>query len=252
MTESIITTSSAGSPDPSGRRATAISIIVPVLNEAELIRSCLTNLRRCAPKAEIIVVDGGSSDGTYELAVELSDQCVVSARCGRAAQMNEGARIARGEIFWFLHVDAEVPPFCLDEIRSALRRPEFVGGFFRVRIPKSSFVYRLTDGFAHYAGIVLRMRCGDHGMFCRRDVFVRIGGFPDVPVMEDVEFFRRLHRIGKIGRIKKHLIVSARRYELVGPVRLTLAYGFIAILYAVGMPWPILASLYSRFCQFRE
>jgi GT2 family glycosyltransferase len=166
--------------------------------------------------------------------------------------MNQGARIAQGEILWFLHVDAEVPPFCLDEIKSALRQPEFVGGFFRMRIPRSALIYRLTDGFAHYAGVILRMRCGDHGMFCRRDVFSRIGGFPDVPVLEDVEFFRRLHRVGKIRRIEKRLIVSARRYESVGPMRLTLAYGFIAILYATGMPWPILASLYSRFCQRRE
>ena len=224
-----------------------ISIVVPVLNEASLIGPFLTNLRRRAPEAEIIVVDGGSADGTAELAAGLCDRLIGSSP-GRALQMNEGARAARGTVLWFLHVDAEVPATCLSDIAKVLQDPDVVGGFFRIHLPRRQLVYRLTDTFAHYAGIVLRMRCGDHGIFCRADAFADVGGFPEVPIMEDVEFFRALGRRGKVYRLPSSLIVSPRRYEAVGPLRLTLSYGLIATLYAIGVPLSVLASIYSKTC----
>jgi len=110
--------------------------------------------------------------------------------------MNVGAGAAGGDILWFLHADTEVPLESLNEIARIMRNPKVCGGFFRIRLPAAPAVYRLTDGFAHYAGLVLRMRCGDHGIFCRRNAFVDAGGFPDVALMEDVEFFRRLRRCG--------------------------------------------------------
>jgi hypothetical protein len=109
-------------------------------------------------------------------------------------------------------------------------------------------VYRLTDSFAHYAGLLLRMRCGDHGMFCRRTAFVDAGGFPDVPLMEDVEFFRRLRRCGRVMHSNKRIGASPRRYEMVGPIRLTFAYGFIATLYLFGVSLSTLAGIYRRTC----
>src|SRR5205823_8561931 len=104
---------------------------------------------------------------------------------------------------------------------------DVVGGYFRIRLP-GGLVYRLTDSFAHYAGLLLRIRCGDHGIFCRRTAFTYAGGFPAVPLMEDVEFFRRLRRFGRVVHSEKRIAASPRRYEAVGPLRLTLAYGFIA------------------------
>jgi uncharacterized protein len=92
------------------------------------------------------------------------------------------------------------------------------------------------------------MRCGDHGIFCRRNVFVDVGGFPEVPLMEDVEFFRRLSRSGRVTYSDKRIVVSARRYETIGPARLTFAYGFIATLYACGVPLSVLARIYQRAC----
>ena len=118
-------------------------------------------------------------------AIRLSGAASAAVR----RQMNVGADAAGGDIFWFLHADAEVPLESLNEIARIMRNPEVCGGFFRIRLPAAPAVYRLTDGFAHYAGLLLRMRCGDHGMFCRRTAFVDAGGFPDVPLMEDVEFF---------------------------------------------------------------
>src|SRR6266571_1558635 len=225
---------------------TQFSIIVPVFNEALLIRPFLKQLRARAPGAEIIVADGGSSDGTVDLATGFCDQ-LVKSESNRAIQMNTGASAARGDVLWFVHVDAELPLRCLDEIGRILDDPSVVGGYFRIRLPRR-LVYRLTDSFAHYAGIMLRMRCGDHGIFCRRTAFLDIGGFPKVPLMEDVEFFRQLYRSGRVTYSDKRILVSPRRYEAIGRTRLTLAYGFIATLYIFGVPLSMLASIYKRLC----
>jgi rSAM/selenodomain-associated transferase 2 len=225
---------------------TKFSVIVPVLNEAPLIRPFLQHLRNRAPEAEIVVADGGSTDGTAELSVDFCDQ-LVRSQSNRAMQMNAGGQAARGDILWFVHVDAEVPWGCLDEIDHIMDDPKVAGGYFRIRLPRNP-VYRLTDSFAHYAGVLLRMRCGDHGLFCRHTTFLDVGGFPEVPLMEDVEFFRRLQRRGRVTYSNKRILVSARRYETIGRVRLTLAYGSIALLYIFGMPLPKLASLYERIC----
>jgi rSAM/selenodomain-associated transferase 2 len=224
-----------------------VSIIVPVLNEALLIHPFLEHLRERAPGAEIIVVDGASTDGTYELAAGLCDQLIRSSQRSRALQMNAGACAANGDIFWFLHADADVPTGCLDEIGRIIGDPTVSGGYFRIRLP-APVVYRLTDTFAHYAGLLFRIRCGDHGIFCRRTAFIAVGGFPNVPLMEDVEFFRRLRRCGRVVHSNKRIAASPRRYEAVGPLHLTLAYGFIATLYLLGVPTSALSRIYQNAC----
>jgi rSAM/selenodomain-associated transferase 2 len=224
-----------------------ISVIVPVFNEAPLIRPFLQQLRERAPGAEIIIVDGGSCDGTGRLGAGLCDQLVESKR-SRAVQMNSGARAAHQDLLWFVHVDTEVPCGCLDEIEHIMDDPKVVGGYFRIRLPRG-LVYRLTDTFAHYAGILLRMRCSDHGIFCRRTAFLEIGGFPEVPLMEDIEFFRKLHGCGCVKYTKRRLLVSARRYETIGRARLTFVHGLIVTLYILGVPLPKLASIYNGACR---
>ena len=225
-----------------------VSIIIPVFNEARLIRPFLSNLRERTRGAEIIVVDGASTDGTDQLAQGFCDQVIRSDESSRAKQMNVGADAAGGDILWFLHADAGVPVESLDEIGRIMRDPKVCGGFFRIRLPAAPAVYRLTDGLAHYAGLLLGMRCGDHGIFCRRSAFVDAGGFPDVPLMEDVKFFRRLRRSGRIVHSNKRIEASPRRYETVGPTRLTFAYGSIATLYLFGVSLSTLARIYDRTC----
>ena len=225
-----------------------VSIIVPVFNEAPSIRPFLSNLRERTRGAEIIVVDGASTDGTDRLAQGFCDQVIRTGERSRAKQMNAGADAAAGDIFWFLHADAEVPLESLSEIGRIMGNPKVCGGFFRIRLQAAPLVYRLTDGFAHYAGLLLRMRCGDHGIFCRRTAFVDAGGFPDVPLMEDVEFFRRLRRRGRVLHSDKRIGASPRRYETVGPTRLTFAYGSIATLYFCGVSLSTLARIYRRTC----
>ena len=227
-------------------RHPSISIIIPVLNEIGLIEHFLSQLRERASGAELIVVDGGSSDETPQAARPLCDQLLQSAP-GRARQLNAGARVAHGDILWFLHADVEPPPRCLDCIQEVLSQAG--GGYFRIRMPRSSPIYRLTDSFAHYAGQLLRMRCGDHGLFCRRSIFEAIGGFPELPLMEDVEFYRALRRVAKVRHTSARLTVSPRRYERLGALRITASYGLIAMLYTFGVRPAKLARLYARTCS---
>jgi uncharacterized protein len=223
------------------------SIIVPVLNEGAAIRSFLKQLRRRASGAEIIVVDGGSSDDTRELAAGFCDELVTSSP-GRAPQMSAGAALSHGDVLWFLHADVEIPEGCLGAMEDTLLSESVVGGYFRITLPRPQLVYRLTDSFAHYAGILLHVRCGDHGFFCRRSVFEEVGGIPDAGFMEDVEFYRALKRCGRMVAISQRMIVSPRRYEAVGPLRLTLMFGLIASLYVIGIPRRALERLYNTFC----
>src|SRR5256886_10379738 len=206
---------------------TRISIIVPVWNEAPLIRPFLQHVRERAPETEIIVVDGRSSDGTGELAGKFADR-IVRTRRNRAVQMNAGARVASGYVLWFLHVDVELPAQFLDEIGRTLNDPNVAGGYFRIRLPQSPFVYRLTDSFAHYAGILLRMRCGDHGIFCRRRLFEDLGGLPENPIMVDVEYFRMLPRRRRVPHTPTPIISNPRRDEISGHVRRNLVFRLIA------------------------
>ena len=225
-----------------------VSIIIPVLNEATLIAPFLRHLRERAPEAEIIVVDGGSTDETTALASSLCDKLVVSKR-GRAEQLNSGASAARGSVLWFLHADSRVPKGCLDEIHTALEAPDAVGGYFRIQLPQTHAIYRLTDGVAHYTGMVLRIRCGDHGFFCRSNIFFQSGGFPHVPLMEDVKFFRKMRSFGRVRVVHRRLQTNARRHEQFGRARVTLIYGLIAALYACRVPLPLLAAMYAKTFQ---
>jgi rSAM/selenodomain-associated transferase 2 len=229
------------------RSVCKISIIIPTLNEARLIRPLLLHLRERAPGAEVVVADGGSEDGTAELSAGLCD-AVVKTRANRAIQMNAGAQCATGDAFWFLHADVSIPFQSLDKINRALDDPNVVGGFFRIVLPRPELVYRLTDSLAHYLGLLLRMRCGDHGIFCRRDAFDEVGGFPVLPLMEDVEFFRAALRLGQMRVIPERIAVSSRRYEAIGPLRLSLSYGLIGFLHLLRVPGETLAGLYNRLC----
>jgi len=225
-----------------------ISIIVPVLNEAVLIRQFLRELKKRVPEAEILVVDGTSSDQTAGSAAPLCDR-VVQTTAGRARQMNAGARAAQGDVLWFLHADATVPPTAADEIARVLSDPDVAGGFFRIRIPRPSLIYRVSDCLAHYAGLLFGIRYGDHGFFCRRETFEKIGGFPEVALMEDADFFRKLRRAGKICVIPEPIAIEPRRYEQIGPGRLTLVFALMSVLYFLRAPRHWLQWIYDRACS---
>jgi rSAM/selenodomain-associated transferase 2 len=238
---------SASPPGGKGR----ISVIVPVLDEAAGIREFLAHVRNRAPGAEIIVVDGGSADGTARLAADGCDRLLTSPR-GRARQMNAGADVACGEVLWFLHADSQLPHSCLDEILRALADPRTIGGCFRIRFPRPEPIYRLNDALGNLGVVVLRCGYGDHGIFCLRDAFIAAGRYPDVPIMEDGDLYRALSRRGRMRLLAGQIVTSPRRYERVGPWRLTGAFALIAALWYLRVPHRDLARIYRRFCTHAD
>ncbi|MEY2520042.1 MAG: hypothetical protein QOF24_1801 [Verrucomicrobiota bacterium] len=223
-----------------------LSIVLPVLNEAPQIRNFLLHLRDVAPGAEIIVVDGGSHDGTAAIAEPLADM-VILAPCGRASQMNAGAAVARSDVLWFLHADLQVPPNALREIEHALADQRAVGGCFRLRFPEKQRIYRVSDSVGNVAVEVFGFALGDHGIFCRREVFDQIGGYRDVPILEDAEIYRALRSRGRMVQLREEILCSPRAYLKYGPYWTTAIYFLILALYVAGVPISWLNGIYRRF-----
>jgi rSAM/selenodomain-associated transferase 2 len=224
-----------------------LSVIVPVLNEAPLIGEFLRKVRTVlGPESEIIVVDGGSSDGTCPTAERFADRLITAPR-GRASQMNAGAKIAGGEVLWFLHADLEPPPASLHRIQSALAGSHVVGGCFRLRFPRCELIYRVSDSLGNLGVGVFGFALGDHGIFCRRAAFHRAGGYPDVPILEDAEIYRRLRREGKMRQLSEEIVSDPRAYEVHGACRTTAVYFSILALYVLGVPIDSLNQIYRRF-----
>ena len=228
-----------------------LSIIVPVLNESALIRSFLRHLREKIPGAEVIVVDGGSDDGTPELCAGLADRVLPASR-GRARQMNAGAAMARGEVFWFLHADSTIPGAASAEIARVLGESKNVGGCFRLRLPGREWIYRVSDSLGNIGVGIFGFALGDHGIFCRRTAFFRAGGFPDIQLMEDAEFYRALRRLGKMRQTASAIMGNQRRYEQLGPYRTTIYYVVILALYLTGARMATLTSVYRRLTRGRS
>jgi rSAM/selenodomain-associated transferase 2 len=223
-----------------------VSIIVPVLNEADLIEASLRRLRSLGPDLEIVVVEGGSSDGTWSLAEPFADR-VISARRGRASQMNAGAEIARGEVLWFMHADLEAPYDSVVQIKNVLSDPRIVGGCFRLRLPRPELVYRVSDSLGNHAVNLFGFALGDHGIFCRREAFRQVGGYPEVPILEDAEIYRRLRGEGRMVQLREEVISDPRAFEAHGRYRTTAVYFSILALYVLGVPIRVLNRIYRRF-----
>ena len=230
------------------RAALSLSIVVPVLDEAELIGTFLTHLRARAPAAEIIVVDGGSKDETIARSAGLAD-VILRAPRGRARQMNAGAAVAQGDIFWFVHADVVIPQNALVEIAAALSDEGAVGGCFRLRFPRREWVYRLSDSVGNAGVELFGFGLGDHGIFCRRAAFIATGGFPDLPLMEDAEFYRAVRRHGRMRQVSAMIVASPRKFEQHGPWRTTMYYALILALYVAGARVGVLTAIYRRLTR---
>lgn len=226
--------------------AVPVSIIVPVLNEAPIIAGFLRHLREIAPQAEIIVVDGGSNDGTADFCNHIADY-VITAPVGRAKQMNAGARIATGDVFWFVHADSRIASASGRAIERLLADPKVAGGCFRLHIVPSRWIYRIRDAIGNFCVEWFGVALGDRGFFCRRDAFVRIGGYPEIPLLEDAEFYRKLKKCGRVRQLRAKIQTSARRYEMLGPVATVCFYGMIMTLYAMRVPLSLLERMVRSY-----
>jgi rSAM/selenodomain-associated transferase 2 len=223
------------------RREETISIIIPTLNESSCLAETLAQLRRLSPH-EILVVDGGSSDGTLEQA-PLADRVLTGAR-GRAAQMNLGAAHATGEILLFLHADCTLEAGSLEAIRRCLANPRVAAGCFRMTVAAPGWLYRMIDAAATARARLTGLIYGDQGLFVRRDLFRAVGGFPELRLMEDVFLSKTLRKHGRVVVVPRRIFVSARRWRRVGIVRQTLRNWSLTALAVAGVHPDRLAAFY--------
>jgi rSAM/selenodomain-associated transferase 2 len=226
---------------PIQRADMSISIIIPTLNEATCLAETLRSVRTEKPQ-EIIVVDGGSSDATCDLARE-ADQVLHSPR-GRAAQMNYGAAHATGDVLLFLHADCTLEPGALLAAEECLERRGVVAGCFRMRVTASGLAYRLLDACATARVRLTGLIYGDQGLFVERRLFEQLGGFPPLLLMEDVFFSKKLRRQGRIVVAPRRIFVSPRRWQRQGLVRQTLHNWTLTALAAANVSPNRLAAFY--------
>ncbi len=226
----------------------AISVIVPALDEEARIAAVIDAVRRDAGLGELIVVDGGSRDGTVAAARATGACEVVRAPRGRAAQLNAGARLATGEVLLFLHADVGLPAEASRHIGDALADPAAVGGAFKTWTTVDAGARSWLGPLIHLADVrsrVTRHPYGDQAPFVRRAVFERLGGFPDQPLMEDLELSRRLARAGRVVRVPASVRVSGRRLAA-RPIYYAVIWNVFPALYRAGAPTGFLASLYRN------
>jgi rSAM/selenodomain-associated transferase 2 len=209
------------------------SVIIPALDEAATIARCLEAVGSAAP-LEVIVVDGGSRDGTPELA-RAHGATVIAAPPGRAAQMNAGASAARGATLLFLHADTIVPSRYDQWIARALASARVVAGAFTLRIDGEGRGLRFIERGVAWRSRVLQLPYGDQALFLRADTFRAAGGFPPLPVLEDYELIRRLRRRGRIVVVPAAVLTSARRWRAGGVRRTTLRNLACLLAYHAGV-----------------
>jgi rSAM/selenodomain-associated transferase 2 len=222
-----------------------VSIIIPALNEsARIVRtlSMLQELRRAGH--EVILVDGGSRDGTVEIAARWVDR-ITHGPTGRALQMNAGAREARGEILLFLHADTLVPPAAAAAFLARFPSSSRVWGRFDVRLSGRPFLLRIVESLMSLRSRLTGIATGDQAIFVRRDAFEQVGAYPEIPLMEDIALSRALKRLSRPLCIREPVVTCSRRWEVNGIVRTILLMWRLRLAYAFGADPRRLARLYA-------
>lgn len=216
----------------------SISVVIPALNEADHISDTLLSL---GSDVEVLVVDGGSTDATRELANRYAR--VIEAPRGRARQMNVGAAAAAGNILLFLHADTRLPSGAFGAIRHAVEDANAEAGAFRLHFDIETPLLRFYSACTRLPWPLICF--GDRGLFVRRSVFEAVGGFPDVPIFEDLEMVRRLHERGGFRFLSAAVTTSARRFLETGPLRQQILNTALWLQYVLGVDPERLARGYG-------
>ena len=221
-----------------------LSIVIPVLNEAAGIGGRLTVLQPLlVAGAEIVVVDGGSTDGTASLAAGLAD-VVITAPRGRGSQMNAGAAVARGDVLLFLHADTDLPDGALTAIEAAVAAGA-VWGRFDVRIVGASPLLPVVAMLMNWRSRLTGIATGDQAIFATRAAFARAGGFSDIPLMEDIAFSSAMRRIARPACLAAKVATSGRRWEKHGVWRTILMMWWLRLRFWLGVSPQTLARQYG-------
>lgn len=216
-------------------RVPIISVLIPAINEQQHIGRAIRSAMNCDDgEVEIIVVDGGSEDATVRIARECGAIVVQAAR-GRAKQMNVGAAAARGEILLFLHADSSLPPDFATQVRRTLISPMAIAGAFALQIEPSSPLMQFYAATTNLRSRLMRVPYGDQAIFLTKATFDRAGGYPDLPIMEDLELVRRLQRMGRICIANSPVVTSARRWHQHGFVKTSLLNQFLILAHLAGV-----------------
>ena len=181
------------------------------------------------------MVDGGSRDGTLEVARRVPGVLALVSPRGRARQMNAGARAARGAILLFLHADTRLPDGAVEAVQEALSRPDVVAGRFDVHFDSPRAVFTMIASMMNRRSRWSGIATGDQAIFVRREIFEALGGYPEIPLMEDVELTRRLRRRGRVAALRRRVTTSARKWEREGALRTILLMWALRFLYICGV-----------------
>lgn len=228
-----------------------VTVIIPTLNEAGVIEATLRLTVRLG-FGDIIVVDGGSTDETTAIVRSAAAGTpnpgsirLISAPPGRAKQLNAGAAAATGDVLLFLHADSHLPPGAGQLVQQALADPAVIGGRFDVRFDRPALSGRVISGLMNVRSRLTCISTGDQAMFVRRPTFEGLGGFSDIPIMEDIDLSVRMKRAGRIAAISERVTTSFRRWERQGPMRTILLMWRLRFLYWIGVSPHRLAKFYA-------
>jgi rSAM/selenodomain-associated transferase 2 len=224
-----------------------ISLIIPTYNESATIEDALTAIfELISPEDEVIVVDGLSEDNTREIVSAFPHAKLLISRRGRAVQMNLGVEKAINEYILFLHADTSVSANCINNLKNQITLNGAEWGWFPIRLNSPKLVFRIMEIGANLRTMLTGTPLGDHGIFVRKDVFLRVGGFPEISLMEDLEFVRRVKRVSKGVEIRPPIQTSVRRFEKSGILKTFITMWVLRILYYLGTSPETLARYYDH------
>ncbi len=222
-----------------------LSVIIPTLNEAANIERLINYLKNEKVKCEIIISDADSIDRTREIAAGMGAEVVNSQKASRGLQLNRGAEIASAPILLFLHADSALEDSALSSLVSKIEaEPEKVGGCFSLKIKSEHPLLRFISWSSNLRAKYLNLIFGDQGIFIKREVFESLGGFPEIELMEDWEFSKKLAKTGELLFLDKKIYTSARRWEEDGVLKTILLMHKIKILYLFGYSSEKLKKIY--------